>query len=218
MWFKAVKGPTPSNVVHTAYLCFHYTFWENMYTHNIDLITKSTECFAHVASVWCATHEKGPYTICGQRKSISVIATVQSDLSILYPSTYTTVPMDSVSGQRRPWSVCAYAQADLDLRCLQIAFRSLRSICFVNSLHVHVASGYDMHKLTFFLSFFVLSLHWVLFDHEAQWGLFLGNGIIFNLCNGYKGVGWGGGCSQRLYPRDNALYKYQPCQWFWRNI
>ena len=35
-------------------------------------------------SIWCATQEKGPYAICGQR---------------------------------RPWSACAFAQADQGLRC-----------------------------------------------------------------------------------------------------
>ena len=45
---------------------------------------------------------------------------VQSDLNILCSSTYTTVCIDSVSGQRRPRSACANAQADLSLRCSQI--------------------------------------------------------------------------------------------------
>ena len=39
--------------------------------------------------------------------------------------TYTAVSIDSVSGQRRLRSACADAQADLSLRFLQIAYRSL---------------------------------------------------------------------------------------------
>ena len=69
----------------------------------------------------CATLEKCPYTICGQRRFRSACAFVQSDLSNLCSLTYTIVSIDSVSGQWRPWSACALAQADLDLRCPQFA-------------------------------------------------------------------------------------------------
>ena len=65
--------------------------------------------------------QKRPYTVCGQRRSRSACASVQSDLNILCSATYTTVSIDSVSGQWRSWSACAYAQADLDLHCPQIA-------------------------------------------------------------------------------------------------
>ena len=41
-------------------------------------------------------------------------------LAFFCPSTYTTVSTDSVSGQRRPRSACAYTQADQGLRCPQI--------------------------------------------------------------------------------------------------
>ena len=40
---------------------------------------------------------------------------------VLCSSTYTTVSIDSVSGQRRPRSACANAQADQGLRCPHIA-------------------------------------------------------------------------------------------------
>ena len=69
-----------------------------------------------VDTTWCTTHEKGPYTICG-----SICASMQSELSVLYSSTYTTVAIDTVSRQWRPRSACAYAQADLGLYCPKIA-------------------------------------------------------------------------------------------------
>ena len=78
--------------------------------------------FRYIHTIWCAAHVKGPYTICEQRRSRSACAFVQSDYSILCSSTYTTVSIDSVSGQWRPWSACANAQADLGLRCPQIAW------------------------------------------------------------------------------------------------
>ena len=61
--------------------------------------------------------------------SMRIRASVQSDLKILCQSTF-----DSVSGQRRPRSACANAQADLGLRCPQIAkkrpFRALHITYF----------------------------------------------------------------------------------------
>ena len=54
-------------------------------------------------------------------------AKVQISMCIPVPcsSTYTTVSINSVSGQRRPKSTCANAQADLGLRCPQTAKGSL---------------------------------------------------------------------------------------------
>ena len=49
--------------------------------------------------ILCATQEKGPYTICGQCRSRSACASMQSDLGIPCSSTYTTVSIDSVSEQ-----------------------------------------------------------------------------------------------------------------------
>ena len=49
------------------------------------------------------------------------LSPVQSDAGIFCSSTYTTVSIDSVSGQRRPRSACANAQADQGLSCPQIA-------------------------------------------------------------------------------------------------
>ena len=65
--------------------------------------------------------EKGPYATCEQRRSRKAGAFVQSGLDILAKSTCSTISIDSVSGQRRPRSACAYAQADQGLRCPQIA-------------------------------------------------------------------------------------------------
>ena len=48
-------------------------------------------------------------------------ASAQSHLGILCSSTDTTISINSVSGQRRSRLACANAQADLGLRCPQIA-------------------------------------------------------------------------------------------------
>ena len=72
-------------------------------------------------TICCATHEKGPYTSCGQCRSRSACASVQSELRILCLSTYTIVSIDSVSEQCRPRSAWAYAQANLGQHCPHIA-------------------------------------------------------------------------------------------------
>ena len=78
-------------------------------------------------TIWCVTHKKALYTICGQRRSRSPCAFQLSDLSILRSSTYTRVSVDSASEQSRPWSASA------DLACIvrklqKGSFRALRII------------------------------------------------------------------------------------------
>ena len=77
---------------------------------------------------------KGSYVTCEQRRSRSACASVQSDLGILCTSTYTTVSIDSVSGQRRPRSACANAQADLGLRYPRIPKGPFLCVAY----HMHV--------------------------------------------------------------------------------
>ena len=62
------------------------------------------------------TSKKGLYTINEQRMLKSACASAQSGQSLLSLS-YHTVAINSVSGQRRPWSACAFAQADQEIRC-----------------------------------------------------------------------------------------------------
>ena len=71
---------------------------------------------------------KSPYKNFGQCRSRSACASMPSDLCILCSSTYTTVSIGSESGQWRPWSACAYEQADLGLRCPQIALGSFSCV------------------------------------------------------------------------------------------
>ena len=78
---------------------------------------------------------------------------MQSDLEILCSLTYTTVTIDSISGQRRPRSACATAQANQGLRCPKTALgpfscvsRVIRVFCFKLKLmrrHVHFLNSYD---------------------------------------------------------------------------
>ena len=65
--------------------------------------------------------------ICGQRRSRSACAFVQSNLSIFCSSTYTTVATNFVSGQLRPRSACAYA--DQGLPCPRITY--FRALCII---------------------------------------------------------------------------------------
>ena len=78
------------------------------------------------------TRKKGPDAICGQGRSRSMCAFLQSDLSILCLSTYTVVSIDSVSGQRSPEQP---AQMRRLIRTCVVRklnkghFRALRIIC-----------------------------------------------------------------------------------------
>ena len=59
---------------------------------------------------------------------------IQSDLDILYLSTYTTVSIYSVNSQRRPRSACANEQADQGLCCTHLhesPFHALHIICYL---------------------------------------------------------------------------------------
>ena len=62
--------------------------------------------------------KRGEEVIAFIQKEIAEIDTCKCPIMSL---AYTTVPIDSISGQWSHWSACAYAQADLGLRCPQIA-------------------------------------------------------------------------------------------------
>ena len=77
-------------------------------------------------SVWWARmlynaqHRKTALILFANSESRCACAYMQSALDSLCLSTYTTVSIDFVSGQRRPRSACANAQAYQGLRCPQI--------------------------------------------------------------------------------------------------
>ena len=56
-----------------------------------------------------------------QSRSRSACASRQSDLTIPCSSTYTTVSIDSLSRQWRPWLVLLKKLTDLDLHCLSLS-------------------------------------------------------------------------------------------------
>ena len=64
--------------------------------------------YAFTVYKWCTTWEKGSYVICKQQRSRSAHASMQSDLSIICLSIYSTVSI-------------LFAQVDQDLHCLPIA-------------------------------------------------------------------------------------------------
>ena len=73
---------------------------------NFDKVSFPSMCIhTPLSIIWCATHDNGPYTICGQCRFRSACASVQSDLSIICSLIYTIVSTDSVSGQWRPLSI-----------------------------------------------------------------------------------------------------------------
>ena len=72
-------------------------------------------------TISCTTWEKAPYVIMGTAEVQITCTSMQSDPDILCLSTYTTISINSVSGQQRPRSACTFVQADLGLCCPQIA-------------------------------------------------------------------------------------------------
>ena len=81
---------------------------------------------------WCAMHEMGQYSIWGQSRPRSECAFVHSDLNIVCSSTYTTVSIDSVSRQWRPWSGCA--GPELSVNCSFCGF-NISYLMFVLKRH-----------------------------------------------------------------------------------
>ena len=55
--------------------------------------------------------------MCEQQRSRSVKATIQSDHGLCYMATYCTESNDFVSRNRRPYTECAGAQADIGIFC-----------------------------------------------------------------------------------------------------
>ena len=116
---------------------FHlYKAWERWTEYSYRLQTtksgckpdnsESTKKKRQLSFIWYATWRKRPYAKCEQwtvKVQMGVrISAVWSGHSLFVDiSTYFVVCTYSVSGQRRPRSACAYAQADQGLRCPQTA-------------------------------------------------------------------------------------------------
>ena len=62
----------------------------------------------------CATHEKGPYAICGQRRPRSACAFAQADLGLRCPLKESMDAVVCVEEQRTSSSDCTDAHAHLD--------------------------------------------------------------------------------------------------------
>ena len=87
----------------------------------------SYKCPCSNACAWFSTHKKGPNAICKQHRSRSACASMQSDLSILCSSTYTTVSIDSVSGQ---WT-CRLIRDCVVHKLHTGPFPALHIICYI---------------------------------------------------------------------------------------
>ena len=79
-----------------------------MYAANIDIY-----------NIWCTTHEKGPYVICGQRRPRSACAYAQTDLGLHCLLTEGMDTVVYVDEQRMSRSDCSGAHSHLDIACLQ---------------------------------------------------------------------------------------------------
>ena len=67
--------------------------------------------------MWAAPSEKVPSSMRKMGGFTSCCTCAKSHPGICSPLKHSIVSKDSVCGQWRPWSDCAYAQADLGLRC-----------------------------------------------------------------------------------------------------
>ena len=76
--------------------------------------------FQYKKIIQCATHEKDPYVICGQRRPWSACAYAQADQGPCCPHTESMDMVAYVDEQQMLRSDCMDAHADLDLRYLQI--------------------------------------------------------------------------------------------------
>ena len=70
--------------------------------------------------MWCATHEKGPYAVCGQSRPRSACAFAQAELGLRCPLIASMDTASYVDEQRMLRSDCTDVHADLDLRCSHI--------------------------------------------------------------------------------------------------
>ena len=76
---------------------------------------------------------------CAKRAFRSSCACAKSHPGLCFPLTRSIVSTDSVSGQRRPWSDCAFAQSDLGLHCLaRLARRHVFPWCGLHNIWWHV--------------------------------------------------------------------------------
>ena len=70
--------------------------------------------------MWAALYENVSSGMRQTRSFISSCAFAKYHPGLCSPFIHSVVSNDSVSGQRRPGSDCAYAQSDLGLRCPQL--------------------------------------------------------------------------------------------------
>ena len=86
--------------------------------------------------IWASLAKRGLRTCAKCTDTDLSYACAKSHPDICSPLIHSIVSNDSVSGQRRPWSDCADAQADLGIRCPHMpetSFRMTRHIFTINS-------------------------------------------------------------------------------------
>ena len=97
----------------TSFLFSFFTATEHLFEDNKSMTKTSI--------LRCATNEKGPYAICGQRRTWSACAFAQADQGLRCPLTESMDIVVYVDEQRMSRSDSTDAHAHLDLRCSHMA-------------------------------------------------------------------------------------------------
>ena len=99
------------------YVCslFYRIIYKPM-SHTDVIRPSSASCRPRYDLIWAVSSEKVPSSMRKVCKSTSSCTCAKSHPGLSTPLKHSIVSKDSVSGQRRPWSDCADAQSDQDLR------------------------------------------------------------------------------------------------------
>ena len=97
--------------------------------------------YAHRSGIWYATHEKGPYAICGQRRPRSACANAQADQGLRCPLTESVDTVVYVDELRLLKAYCTDAHADLDVCYSHMAFLPRRA-SYVHNLTLRTRAAY----------------------------------------------------------------------------
>ena len=133
--------PYPFSVVMLFSLCLH-NIWctaSDKHGHCADIQTDLVLCYSHLM----CNVGKGSYAISEQWRPRSACTSVLADLGILWSSTYSTISIEFVSRQRKPWSACWSGPA-LSAKWIRALFVRFASYGTKGCFHTGCASIIDM--------------------------------------------------------------------------
>ena len=133
---------------------------------------------------------KGPLHNADNVQSRSLCTSVQSNLGISCPLTYSTVSTDSVSWQWRPRSACTNAQADQGLHCPHIAYGSFFCVhhisiekCVLSQVLEVLSISQKLHSIAcvgFIYLYYYIHINIKIWSPlDPRFGLFIGLGLNF---------------------------------------